>query len=375
MKECPVCKRPDLADGLARCPQCNADLECFDLLDALLEEPGERTPVQPRPTPVEERPVETRNRSGEARGNPPPSGLGTRNIGLATALAVVLLLVFLVFLVVVPFMAIVSNHYLSERIDRLEIRLASAGSRTGPSPLEWSQLYGTVQTLNTQMEGVEQQLSGLTTQQAGVAAEARRERSRLEGGLNAMGERMSRVQAQLIALGQRQEAGRNELKETMTELAASLPPLAGTNGLTPQPGGRGSPSGPSVTTASSRASAFTDYHAAPAETLWRIARRFYGKGIYYPVLLEDNPGLAIHGPIDEGTIRIARQREHAQEIYRRLVYSEGGRTLFRYRARAGDGWRSLARAFYGSEHRAGELAELNGMPKPETGRRVLVPLD
>src|SRR2546426_6684516 len=36
--DCPVCGKTALADHLAQCPQCNADLECFRLLEALYEE-------------------------------------------------------------------------------------------------------------------------------------------------------------------------------------------------------------------------------------------------------------------------------------------------------------------------------------------------
>src|SRR2546427_11359055 len=36
--DCPVCGKTALADRLAQCPQCNADLECFRLLEALYEE-------------------------------------------------------------------------------------------------------------------------------------------------------------------------------------------------------------------------------------------------------------------------------------------------------------------------------------------------
>lgn len=343
MKDCPVCKRPDLADGLARCPQCNADLECFDLLDELQEKPAARVPL--------------------------PSIPATPKMGWAAGSALVLLLL------LVPLTAFVGNRYIGERVDRLENRLASTDSRTGPSSQEWSKLYGAVQTLTSRMGEMEQQLSGLTAEQAKIAAGARRERAKLEGGLSGMLERMSHVEAQVAALGQQLDVGRKGRQETMTELAAFFSQAAGKSGSTPQPGARSSPGGPSVAATPVRASAITDYHAAPVETLWRIARRFYGKGIYYPVLLEDNPGLAIHGPSDGRIIRIARQREHVQETYRRLVFSEGGRTLFRYRAKADDNWRSLARAFYGSERRARELEELNGTPNPETGRRVLIPLD
>ena len=368
MKACPVCKRPDLADGLKRCPQCNTDLECFDLLDALQEKPADQAAVPPKPIAVEAQPGETGSRIGELHGSLAPSGPGTRKIRLAVGLVLVLLLVLFLFV------AFVGNRYLGERIDRLENRLASAGNRTGPSSQEWSQLYGAVQALNTRMEGLEQQLSGLTTQQANVAAEVRQERSKLEGGLSAMLERLSRVDAQLAALDRQQDTGRKELKETMAELAASFPPSVRMNGSTPPPSVQTAPTEPSVTATPAQPSAFTEYQAGPAETLWRIARRFYGKGIYYPVLLEDNPGLAVHGHLEGRTIRIARQREHAQETYRRLVFTEGGRTLFRYRARAGESWRSLARVFYGSERQARELAELNGTPQPVT-ERVLIPLD
>nr|VFK60670.1 MAG: hypothetical protein BECKUNK1418G_GA0071005_101236 [Candidatus Kentron sp. UNK]VFK69838.1 MAG: hypothetical protein BECKUNK1418H_GA0071006_10206 [Candidatus Kentron sp. UNK] len=39
VKDCPVCKRPDLTEAMEYCPQCGADLECFQLLDNL-QTPG-----------------------------------------------------------------------------------------------------------------------------------------------------------------------------------------------------------------------------------------------------------------------------------------------------------------------------------------------
>jgi hypothetical protein len=44
MMECPVCGRRNPDEDLAECPQCNADLQCFKLLDAL-EEPKSTTRV------------------------------------------------------------------------------------------------------------------------------------------------------------------------------------------------------------------------------------------------------------------------------------------------------------------------------------------
>jgi len=111
----------------------------------------------------------------------------------------------------------------------------------------------------------------------------------------------------------------------MDELVASFPPSVGMGGFNSQPVVQPTQGVSSVTATPARVPDFADYRAAPAKTLWQIAWRFYGKGIYYPVLLEDNPGLAVHGPLDVRTLRIAGQREHAQETYRRLVYYRAGR--------------------------------------------------
>ncbi len=327
MVECPVCKRPDLANGLERCPQCNADLECFDLLETLQEQPAGQAPLSPQTTAVAEQPCEDKGSIRELPERPTPQAPVIRKTGPAMRLSVVLPLMVLM---LTALMAFVGHHYLDERFDRLdgrlEDRLASADNRTTVSPMELTQLFSAVQDLKTRLETVDQRLSDLTAEQM--------------------------------------------------KLSASLPPSALAPDPTPQPPEPSLANEPPATAAPTTVPpGFSDYHAAPSETLWEIARRFYGKGIYYPILLEDNPGLAIYGPPDRQTIRIARQPEHAQTTYRRLVHTEGADTLYSYRAKAGDSWRSLARAFYGSTLRATELAGLNGRPQPEPGQRVLIPLD
>lgn len=51
MKACPVCGKVGLTGDEGACPQCNADLECFDLLDSLHEEVV--TPKQYKTTSIE----------------------------------------------------------------------------------------------------------------------------------------------------------------------------------------------------------------------------------------------------------------------------------------------------------------------------------
>ncbi len=337
-----------MANGLEQCPQCNADLECFDLLDALQD--GVQV--------LEARTSETGKRMDKA-----PFGMGNRNTGLAAG--------FVLLLVLVPLTAFVGNRYLGERVERLEIRLASTGDRTGSSQQEATRLHDVVEILNSRIEELERLLANLPAQQIETVVQAP-----WEQGLNIMQPEILRIEGRLATIERQQDVDQIEHEDEMTELTASIPSKETSVAIhKPQPVNQSSLEQPSVAAISAQAFTFTDYHAAPEETLWRIARRFYGKGIYYPVLLEDNPGLAIHGSFEGRALRIARQREHAQETYRRLVFSEGGHTLFRYRARAGDSSYSLARAFYGDEGRAGELAELHGTTHPEVGRRVLIPLD
>lgn len=47
MADCPVCGRSGLAAILRTCPQCNANLECFQWLDALHEREPDRTDLVP----------------------------------------------------------------------------------------------------------------------------------------------------------------------------------------------------------------------------------------------------------------------------------------------------------------------------------------
>lgn len=39
MKECPLCKLTNIPEGQQSCPQCDADLSCFTILDSLSEQP------------------------------------------------------------------------------------------------------------------------------------------------------------------------------------------------------------------------------------------------------------------------------------------------------------------------------------------------
>lgn len=318
MKDCPVCKRPGLADGLQHCPQCNANLECFDLLDALQE---------------------PQTSGGRA------SALVNGKRALLTALLTILPLVAL---------GLAGGHYLGARIDGLAAALAGP---EGPSRRAWSRSLIATQALATGLADVERQIARVGDRQA--SAGTFWNELRLGERLSTIEQRIQGLEKGVADLGHQQHATR-----TKVTVGASKP---------------SSLSGSPAAAPNIPASDFAEYIPLPDETLWSIARRFYGKGIYYPILLEDNPRLAVHGSRDGRGIRIARERRQAWERYRRLVVTRDGRTLFHYRVKAGDSWRSLAHAFYGDERRTAELAELNqateGVEPPPAGKRVLIPLD
>nr|VFK29388.1 MAG: hypothetical protein BECKMB1821G_GA0114241_104825 [Candidatus Kentron sp. MB] len=48
MRDCPICKRPELPEAASHCPQCGADLECFGLLNTLQDpETADRKKTHP----------------------------------------------------------------------------------------------------------------------------------------------------------------------------------------------------------------------------------------------------------------------------------------------------------------------------------------
>ena len=87
-----------------------------------------------------------------------------------------------------------------------------------------------------------------------------------------------------------------------------------------------------------------------------------------------NPGLGIFFDPDYGKIRILRDRQAAQEIFGRLVFTKGARAWYRYQVRAEDTWKTLSVLFYGHVEEAVALRQLNADVPLLPGTRVTVPL-
>ena len=90
------------------------------------------------------------------------------------------------------------------------------------------------------------------------------------------------------------------------------------------------------TKAPDRGSAFQFYQAAETDTLWGIAKRFYGSGFYYPVLLEHNPDLAIYEIGKKDRIAVLKDSDTAKRIFNEITENQSGILYWYYTVRPED---------------------------------------
>jgi hypothetical protein len=108
------------------------------------------------------------------------------------------------------------------------------------------------------------------------------------------------------------------------------------------------------------------------DTLWDLAKKYYGKGHFYPVLLALNPGLGIYfAPGAE--IRLPASQEAANQLLTQLVIKQDDRYLLRYPIISGDTWQQISRRLNGNSKLASELKRLNGGTPPIPGTTAFIP--
>jgi len=303
--DCPVCGKTDVADHLAQCPQCNADLECFRLLDALYE--AQSTPG------VDAEVVRSLSQRVEDIG-PLLYRLQYSMHQLQRAVkrrtAVLMLLI-----VILPLMIAVGAWLRYVR---------------------W----------NTPQERVEVRSSAALV--AALTSERPQEKALREAVAKAVAG-IEHVSQQVAALEQR-----------VAELA-SQPPALDTKD-------------PSVAASAQGQPSFLYHEPRKNESLWLIAQKYYQQGMLYPAILETNPGLGIYFAPDYGQLRLPSNRQAAEAIVARVVFSKDAKRFFRYQVQAADTWQSIAERFYGRGDNAAWLQALNADAQPQPGTRVVVPL-
>jgi len=302
--DCPVCGKTDLADHLAQCPQCNADLECFRLLEALYEE--QSTPG------VEAEVVRSLSRRVEDIGLLLPRLQDSlRQVQQAAKRRTAMLIVVSVMLMLV---SAASAWLLYVRWD---------------TPPERADVMSSAALL------------------AVLTRERPPEQALREAVANAVAG-IEHVSQQVAALEQR-----------VAELATQLPAL--------------DTKAPSVA-ASAPEPAFLVHAPRQNESLWRIAQTYYQQGMLYPAILETNPGLGIYFAPDYGHLRLPPNRQAAEVIVARVVFTKDAKRFLRYQVQVADTWQSIAARFYGRGDEAARLQALNADAPLQPGTRVVVPL-
>lgn len=302
--DCPVCGKTDLVDHLAQCPQCNADLECFRLLEALYEE--QSTPG------VEAEVVRSLSRRVE-------------DIGLLVQR--------------LPD----SLHQVQQAAKRRTALLivVSVMVMLGSAASAWL-LYV---RWDTPPERADVRSSAALL--AVLTRERPPEQALREAVANAVAG-IEHVSQQVAALEQR-----------VAELATQPPAL--------------DTKAPSVA-ASAPEPAFLVHAPRQNESLWRIAQTYYQQGMLYPAILETNPGLGIYFAPDYGHLRLPPNRQAAEAIVARVVFTKDAKRFLRYQVQVADTWQSIAARFYGRGDEAARLQALNADAPLQPGTRVVVPL-
>jgi len=90
---------------------------------------------------------------------------------------------------------------------------------------------------------------------------------------------------------------------------------------------------------------FKMYKAKDGDTLWDIARRFYGQGLYYPVLLEHNPDINIYDITHHTTLRYLCDKDQAPKVYKKITGMINDKKYWKYKVRPGDTKSSVVKRY------------------------------
>lgn len=273
---CPICQLEHIDEKQENCPQCDADLTCFRVLEALPE-----TGVPPSEIPHE--------KPDRAAGASKKSMLLYLGAGLVGSLVIVLLGLQLY------------------RIDDLTSRIT-----TGQS------------ALNTAITGIESRLGAIGAKQGKAIENV------------AMQIKSVNAHLQILSDGITNDGIAPPRIDGIAEPKEIIPPAKQL---------QSKESKPLKTSADWLANRFHHYQANDSDTLWWIADRFYGAGLYYPVILTHNPDLGIYTISSRSRIAILKDPSRVKEIYREITETESGRSYWRYTVRVGDTAASLTKRY------------------------------
>jgi hypothetical protein len=323
VRSCPVCGRQGIHAQSAACPQCDADLLCFQALDSLAQNPAPNSAQSPRPL-----------------------------------LALSLILLFLLFILGGLLL------HTKKQVEFLDQNLAVLQSQSPAlaeeppvlvqeqqgqeepeyptrTPLTLSNVYkvdAQIKIVNTweeydhmqpdplpeETEQEEEEVPSLHPGKLKLAVAAEPEPV-LEVPQNTV---PPQVQAKKnIVLLQGQPKRRIQVPQD-TKLRAAAPPQSTRPAPVPK-------------------KATLVYQTQGGESLRQLAARFYGDERYYPVLMEQNPQLPSFGSLRKETlVQVFADKRQAQAVYQRKIEQREGLMLWNYEVQQGETWRSIYARFF-----------------------------
>jgi len=322
---CPVCGKTQIPMDRQQCPQCNSDLTCFQVLDALIREPVEQELVNREP--VNRQPVKPR---------------WSRSVWLPVAILVVFLGMGLAWMFYQNFLIIQTvkdNRNSLEYVDR------------------------SVQTLMRKVES---------------------ERERAESGKEKAKSRKEKAGSGKEKAGSGKE--RNVPAEDKTARFPTegkrivKPPTQGSVIVRPPAEGKAVKPSVAVTppvkmksqAAKSKEAKFFWYKTTDKDTLWEISERFYHSGRYYPVLLIMNPQVSLYEIKAGQQLKILQNQKDVITTFNRSVTKEGLCVYLWYQVRQDDTLKTLSRKFYKTDDRYSIINRVNPHLHLEPGQRIRV---
>ena len=120
---------------------------------------------------------------------------------------------------------------------------------------------------------------------------------------------------------------------------------------------------------------FQNHLIKAGDTLKSISETYYGLTKYYPVVIMLNPGMPIDLQEGNGRLKILKDRRKATELYLMKTYKIGNRLYFSHTITKGDTLKAIALKFYRSKKMIKSILDLNPDSQFRPGEQIRIRLE